>query len=389
MTSTRIGTARLFLFYLLLPCVESDVCVFAANDTVFTTDNATITYYCIKIPTLLEHSRTSTLIALGEGRVGSCSDVTRTDLLIRRSHDGGETWTPLRILLTNSSDATTNVVGNAAPVEDKSTGRIWLLYNRNNKETWITSSDDGGETWASPIMHPEVQHSEWKWVGVGPPAGLQLQSGRLLVPGYHSEIWPNPNRSSIGSGLTKGHVVISDDHGTSWRLAADDFGYEENNPDNNRFYVNEQQAAQLPDGRVIMNSRTLAARRAISFSDDEGESFMTTVYASGLYETWQGCEGSMIYHNSSGNLYYSGVQGEQPLRLYRSDLALFKSTNGGLNWEREVTISPGASGYSALISTYEDGGLSVLYEHSNCHGKGPGGCPLVFLPEIISFKRLL
>ena len=216
---------RLFLF-LVLPVllVSADdglVDVFSANATA-----GGNTYFCIKIPTLLEHPPTGSLIALGEGRVGSCADVAWTDLLIRRSVDGGRSWSPLAVLFSNSSNSSSNVVGNAAPVVDAATGRIWLPFNRNNRETWLSSSDDGGLTWAAPSLRPELQRPSWKWVGVGPPGGLQLSgsSGRLLVPGYHSEVWPDPNKSSIGSGVTKGHVIVSDDHGDTWRLAADDFG---------------------------------------------------------------------------------------------------------------------------------------------------------------------
>ena len=446
---------RLFLF-LVLPVllVSADdglVDVFSANATA-----GGNTYFCIKIPTLLEHPPTGSLIALGEGRVGSCADVAWTDLLIRRSVDGGRSWSPLAVLFSNSSNSSSNVVGNAAPVVDAATGRIWLPFNRNNRETWLSSSDDGGLTWAAPSLRPELQRPSWKWVGVGPPGGLQLSgsSGRLLVPGYHSEVWPDPNKSSIGSGVTKGHVIVSDDHGDTWRLAADDFGHEHEEEEDeerslsaaaaaekrllDRFFVNEQQAAQLPSGRVVVNSRTLSDRRAISWSDDGGETFYApsssspsvsrpeggssssssssngsngsndtpqAALATGVFETWQGCEGSTVFHASSGLLVYSGVQGSPPARLYREDLALFNSSDGGLSWRRAATVWAGSAGYSALVATTntttassssatgssngEGSGLAILFERSNCKGKGPGGCPLIFLPEHISFKRLL
>lgn len=217
--------------------------------------------------------------------MASCSDVAWTDLVMRRSTDGGTTWSALEVLLSNSSSEDTNVVGNAAPVVDRSNGRIWLPYNRNNQETWITFSDDAGATWAPSVFHPELQRSEWLWVGVGPPGGIQLESsssssfsGRLLVPGYHSTYWPAPDKSSFGSGLTKGHVLLSDDHGQTWRIGADDFGYMDSDdedetvngsssssasegsavagfgsgssPLSSRRYINECQAAELPDGTV-------------------------------------------------------------------------------------------------------------------------------------------
>ena len=51
---------------------------------------------------------------------------------------------------------------------------------------------------------------EWKWVGLGPPSGLLLKSGRVLIPAYHSTV-PNDNGE-----LSYGHTMISDDDGVTW-----------------------------------------------------------------------------------------------------------------------------------------------------------------------------
>ena len=297
-------------------------------------------------------------------------------------------------MITNSTATDRNVVGNAAPVVDSATNRIWLPFNRNNVETWISYSDDAGSSWAAPLLQPQLQRDDWKWVGVGPPAGVQLSSGRLLVPGYHSTFWPAPDSSSLGSGLTKGHVILSDDGGVTWRVGADDFGYRnisssKGNTSSRGLFINECQAAELPNGRVVVNSRTFNDKRAVSFSDDGGDSFPDPpVWAEGLAETYQGCEGSTV-SLSNGSLAYSGVQSTPPLRLYRQDLALFLSEDGGLSWSRTESIWPGSSAYSALVAT-ADGGLAVLFERSDCSGYGPPpGCPLVFLPEHISFQVLV
>jgi len=88
--------------------------------------------------------------------------------------DGGVTWSPLTLLVSNSSSVDANVVGNAAPVQDLATGRIWLPFCRNNEQVFTTFSDDDGLTWAAPTHHPLLTNPLWKWVGLGPPAGLQL-----------------------------------------------------------------------------------------------------------------------------------------------------------------------------------------------------------------------
>ena len=52
----------------------------------------------------------------------------------------------------------------------------------------------------------------WRWVGLGPPGGLLLQSGRIVIPGYHTELLP----PKVDDGLlSKGHTLLSDDGAAS------------------------------------------------------------------------------------------------------------------------------------------------------------------------------
>jgi len=127
--------------------------------------------------------------------------------------------------------------------------------------------------------------------------------------GYHGKIGTDGNHGSLGSGFTHGHTVLSDDDGETWYVGNEKFG--------DKYYVNELQAAQLPDGRVVVNSRVLNDRRVLSYSSDEGVTFDNVVEADSLRQTFQGCEGSMIYHEGGGKLLYSGVQGRLPARIYR------------------------------------------------------------------------
>ncbi len=73
-------------------------------------------YYCIKIPYLLLTSN-GTFIAFGEGRIGDCGDYAETDLVYKRSTDGGKTWSPLAVLRADTTPNNTNIVGNAGPVQ--------------------------------------------------------------------------------------------------------------------------------------------------------------------------------------------------------------------------------------------------------------------------------
>merc|ERR1719334_1981349 len=119
------------------------------------------------------------LIAFAEGRKNSCRDEGYVDLVYKRSFDSGKTWTDLEILHSASTETDHHTVHNAAPIVDRTTGRIWLLFCQDYEDVYVTYSDDDGETFSSDLVH--ILHDP-KWAATGPGAGIQLQSGRLLAP---------------------------------------------------------------------------------------------------------------------------------------------------------------------------------------------------------------
>jgi hypothetical protein len=58
-------------------------------------------------------------------------------LVFKRSFDGGETWTPLQILYTNSTHDDWVVIGNSAVVQDRNTGKILVPFCRNNLQVTL------------------------------------------------------------------------------------------------------------------------------------------------------------------------------------------------------------------------------------------------------------
>ena len=101
---------------------------------------------------------------------------------------------------------------------------------------------------------------EWTWYATGPGHGLQLVSGRLLIPCDH--IVGRDFNQATDPYLS--HVILSDDQGENWRLGGEA-----------QLGTNECMAAQLADGRVYLNERNYIGehRRAFAVSHDEGESF--------------------------------------------------------------------------------------------------------------------
>lgn len=300
-------------------------------------------------------------------------------MVIKRSYDSGLTWTPLEILWTNSTVDYINVIGNAAPVQDRNTGTIWTPLCRNNEEVFMTYSTDDGVTWAEPQYQPHLVLEDWKWVGLGPPGGLQLASGRLLIPGYHTTLWKGGTYMSLlhlsflmlflvylDGCASRGHTILSDDGGETWRIGSSSFG--------EPFLANECQAVELSNGTVLINARTVSTHRIQVLSHDGGVTFGEPYIVSGLQETIEGCEGSLVRNPSTNMLFFSIPFNNG---LIRRNMTILSSADDGINWDVYVSVDVGAVAYSSL-QILANGRLALLYERSNT-------MQLVFDPDEIRF----
>src|SRR5262249_1474049 len=84
-------------------------------------------YHTYRIPSLIV-SKEGTLLAFCEGRKKSKSDSGDIDLLLKRSTDGGATWSKQQVVWDDGE----NTCGNPCPVLDDKTGAIILLLTRND-----------------------------------------------------------------------------------------------------------------------------------------------------------------------------------------------------------------------------------------------------------------
>ncbi len=144
-----------------------------------------------------------TLLAFCEGRKNSASDTGDIDLLLKRSTDGGKTWSEPQVVWDDGP----NTCGNPCPVVDETTGTIWLLLTHNPGDTgearimegkpggtrtvWLSRSTDDGKTWTPPVdITASTKDPSWGWYATGPGVGIQIQHGphrgRLVIPCDHS-----------------------------------------------------------------------------------------------------------------------------------------------------------------------------------------------------------
>lgn len=327
-------------------------------------------YYCIKIPNLIAFGN-GRLVALAEARNGSCSDYAPTSLVTKRSVDGGLSWTPLQVVHAEPG----HVIGNAAPVLLRSTGRLLVPFCRDNLEVYQTYSDDGGVTWALPVPVSNATKQEWRWIGLGPPSAIQLQSGRVIVPSYHdtSPHWEDGT-------LTHVHLLLSDDEGVNWRIGASIDADGEGDD-----YSNECSAVELvgQPNAVLVNARTLASHRVQLLSLDGGSTFSGAPQLKhDLPQPLDGCEGAMV-QLPNGTLLLSN-----PAALtLRFNLTLHASHDQGASWLPIAVIDEQPSAYSALaVWPNTSGGklttVGLLYE------RAPPPPQIVFVPTAITYRNL-
>src|SRR6266536_1273301 len=112
-------------------------------------------YSCFRIPAIVK-TRSGTLLAFAEGRVLNCGDTADIDVVVKRSTDGGRTWSPL----SKVNDGGGDTHGNPVPIVDSVTGRVYLVSTYNKGRTddkacatpcprtpHLQYSDDDGATW--------------------------------------------------------------------------------------------------------------------------------------------------------------------------------------------------------------------------------------------------
>lgn len=340
--------------------------------TVFTREAAD-DYEAIRIPAIVQ-SKAGTLLAFAEGRVLD-SDHGENDILLRRSEDGGKTWSDTQVVAESGRDSLNDPC--ALALHDPE--RILLVYHRYpqgyhgramehtkraepgydgpaNGQSLIIASEDDGKTWSAPrditrqLRLPEV-------IAVGAPGNfIQIQhgahAGRLVLPIYEN--------MPVGEGdkLHQLRAAFSDDLGVTWRLGQR-ISYAEITG-----WGTEPQVAEGADGALLYSVRLQdgGVGRILADSTDGGESW-TPARIERALET-SPCMSSLVSRLSAdgrvATLFHSLPNSPDK----RWNGALFRSDDGGKTWKRDQIICPEDFAYSALV-VLNDGRLGCLYEREH------------------------
>ena len=315
------------------------------TSTVFSKGEGGVHTY--RIPAIAK-SREGTLLAFAEARNDGSGDSGDIDLVLKRSTDGGRSWSEAITVW----DAGSDVCGNPVPVVLGS-GRILLvctwnkgsdkemaIHRRESEDTrrvFCLHSDDDGLSWSIPEeITGEVKDPEWTWYATGPGHGLLTKDGKVVIPCNHGVY------GSEGPEGTVSHIIFSTDEGRSWNIGAVA-------PNGNECTVSELADGELllnmrewyPDGRKRSGRRLgMFIRRNLTPEPD--------IWKMGLPDP--NCQGSQI-SDRKGRLYFSNPSTTDA----RRNLVIHKDIDGhGQTWTPFCTITEGPAAYSDLVILWEN-----------------------------------
>ena len=338
-----------------------------------------------RIPAII-HAANGDLLAFSEGRVAGAGDFGDIDIVMKRSKDGGKSWSGIQTVAAYDNLQ----AGNPAPVLDLTDpahpkGRLFLFYNTGNnhenevrkgnglREVWYKTSTDAGLTWSDPVnitlmVHrpnqPKVNPSynfkeDWRSYANTPGHAMQFTNGkykgRIYIAANHSAGPPKPKSIDY-----QAHGFYSDDHGKTFKLSETiSFGGS-----------NEATAAEISGGRLMFNSRNQQGdvkARIVAVSKNGGIKWDTTYFDHNLPDPI--CEGSILTleNRKAGNiLAFSNAADTKK----RDNLTLRISFDDGKTWTKSYPVDKSKNNeedytaYSDLVKTGKNT-IGILYEFND------------------------
>ncbi len=338
------------------PIVTTTSVNYANVDTaIFQKGKEGYAYY--RIPALVT-TLNGTILAFAEGRKNSQNDYGDIDVVMKRSTDGGLTWSPLTVVWNDG----TNTCDNPTVIVDQLTGDVHVIMGwsagtdtenamakgqGSGRRLYYTKSADNGLTW-SGVQNITGSAIQANWFATGPGHSIQLSAGanagRIVVPVYLQNTKSNITTWGV-------YMLYSDDHGLTWKSG--------NMAGQTMVAGGETSVAQLSDGSLLLNSRAVSGNNRLSArSTDGGVSWSNLQVEKSLLDAL--CEGSLlaVNFNNSKMLFLSSVEATT-----RTNLTIKVSKDDGSSWNSKLVVDKvnPFTAYSdlSIINSQQAG---VLYE---------------------------
>ncbi|XP_002742125.1 sialidase-2-like [Saccoglossus kowalevskii] len=353
-------------------------------------------------------------LAFCEARRTSFRDYGEMDLVLRRGIllEKQVEWEGIQVIASMRGERTMNPV----PIVDNVNKAVVVVFNTFpsnvtetdllkegvfNQTVFVMKSTDNGITWSDPqdITDTTLGKVEPAWTifSPGPGHGIQLSSGRLIVPGnYYVKdpvepgIWPQIKTAVLEffdvlyGAVGTSNVFYSDDGGSSWHVGGSVPTANAGELETGKtIHANESQVTELDDGVICINCRTLGVEmpRVQAFSKDDGMTFTVAQVVDKLVEpgytgsfmpstkNFGGCQGSILGFpapegvpdgfSKTWALFSNPADKEN-----RINLSVRLSIDGCKTWSAPWSLCPGPSAYSDLTYFEMDdgnGGINKLF----------------------------
>ena len=276
---------------------------------------------------------------------GDLNHARPINIAIRRSTDGGATWTkPVFSWKWQWDDDGWWAGSDPSLIVDMEAKKIFLFYNvwESKKrhgvfQFYVQESSDNGKTWSKPRdISADIAFPEWPFgkpdreggfIFITSGSGIQAKDGTLL----HTIVHVNDGNALFGS----------DDHGKTWKP----FGKPVKNGD-------ECKVVELSDGSWMINSRWRGGGRQIHVTKDRGNTWESR-YDKTLEDPQ--CNAQIMRYGDM--LLFSNCK--SPNR--RALLYIRTSADDGKTWSDGICIEPKGAAYSDM-TILPNGDIGILYE---------------------------
>ncbi len=347
----RIAIASAIAVFVATVHAEGAQVLFKSNDPVEGVHSA-----IYRIPAMCVAPNGDIVVAADARRLGGgdLNHAKPIDIAIRRSSDGGATWTdPVFSWRWKWDDDEHWAGSDPSFIVDMEAKKIFLFYNvwesKNNHgvfQFFVQESSDNGVTWSKPRdISKDIAFPEWPFgktqreggfIFITSGSGTQTKDGTLL----HTIVHVNDGNALFGS----------DDHGKTWKP----FGSPVKKGD-------ECKVVELNDGSWMINSRWRGGGRQIHVTRDRGRTWESR-YDKSLEDPQ--CNAQIMRVGKV--LLFSNCK--SPTR--RALLHVRASLDDGKTWNDGLCVCPGGAAYSDMC-VLPGRKLGIVYE-------GPGYATIEF-----------
>ncbi|MCL2301054.1 MAG: glycoside hydrolase [Firmicutes bacterium] len=307
-------------------------------------------YRMYRIPCIVA-TRRGTLLAACEARMSN-SDWAAMDLVLKRSVDGGASWSENVILARGAREGVT--YNNPVLIADGEL--VHLLYCREyacearGGGVFYTRSGDDGLSWSAPREITARTHPAGyarNLLATGPGHGLAHSNGTLIAPVWMTRPTPD-SRAHRPSDIS---TLYSKDRGLTWQMG------EVLRSAGEMPNMSESCAAELSDGSVLLNIRNESPkkRRAVAVSPNGCGGWSKPAFDETLTDPI--CMAGILRYDAR-TLLFCNPDSESG----RQNLTLRFSRDDGQSWPEALVVDPDAAAYADLAVMGDT--IYVLYEKS-------------------------